>query len=182
MSSVILLPARSPCPLLPSAAGPGRRRPDTTIKRWDCTDFPPPAARHARLTEAFLARDRLVGHRDQRGWVGEDLLLGGEQPGLGGGQGDGLRRPRVAGRRPGEPQRGGEVAAGAAAEGGDVRLGDAEPLLDDADQRGVVEYVRADPAARGPRRDDDRRDPEAEPDRLAAHVLAARPAGRDRRG
>ena len=38
--------------------------------------------------EALLARDRLVGRRDQRGRVGEYLLLGGEQPGLGGGEGD----------------------------------------------------------------------------------------------
>src|SRR6202011_2737868 len=37
-------PACSPCPVRPSAAGPGRRRPGAIFKRWDCTDFPPPAA------------------------------------------------------------------------------------------------------------------------------------------
>jgi quercetin 2,3-dioxygenase len=130
----------------------------------------------------LLAGDRLVGRRDQRGGVGEDSLLRAEQAGRRGGQRDGLRRPRVARGRAGEPQGGGKVAAGAAAERADVRLADAEPPLDDADQRRVVEHIRAHPAARGPRRDDDGRDAEAEPDRLTAHVLPARPAGRDRRG
>jgi pirin-like protein len=56
-----LLPAR-PAPLLPSAAGPGRRRPDATIKRWDCTDFPPPAASYARLTAQRSAPTWLLAH------------------------------------------------------------------------------------------------------------------------
>src|SRR5580658_11216106 len=68
-----------------------------------------------------LARDGLVGRRDQRRRVAEDLFLGGEQAGSGGSQADRLVGPRVAGLPP-EVQRAGEVAAGPAAELGDVRL------------------------------------------------------------
>src|SRR4029077_17869561 len=70
----------------------------------------------------LLAGDRLVSRRGQRGGVGEESPLRSEQAGRGRGQRDGLRRLRVARRRSGEPQGGGEVAAGAAAEGADVRL------------------------------------------------------------
>src|SRR5580704_13716844 len=148
MSSVMLLPARSPCPAAvcgrPRAAATGYYHQTLGLYRFPAPYRQRERPRSPMFTDEVIvrvaslrSRDRLVGHRDQRGGVGEYLLLGGEEPVLGGGQGDGLRRPRVAGRRAGEPQRGGEVAADAAAEGADVRLTDAEPLLDDADQRGV---------------------------------------------
>ena len=96
----------------------------------------PPVPLKATLTLRLLAGSGLVGRRHLRGGMGEDPCCAVSR-----GQGDGLRRPRVTRGRAGETQGGGEVAAGAAAEGADVRLADAEPPLDDADQRRVVEHI-----------------------------------------
>src|SRR6185312_9983011 len=118
------LPRGTWLPRIPARRAAAARRPaETTLMeqaRWP-----------VRPQGTSLAGDRLVGGRDQRGGVGEDPLLRSEQAGRGRGQRDGLRRPRVARWRAGEPEGGGEVAAGAAAEGADIRLADTEPPLDD---------------------------------------------------
>jgi Regulator of chromosome condensation (RCC1) repeat len=79
-----------------------------------------------------------------------DLALGSEQPGLGDGQPQLAGLLGIAGRRPGEPERRGQVTAGLPSPGADVGLVHPESGLDEADERGVVEHVGADePAVHG---------------------------------
>ena len=80
----------------------------------------------------------------------------------------GVRQRRDGRVGAGEVERGGQVAAHRPPPGRDVRLVDAEPALDQADDRGVVEDLRADIAAPAPRRDHQHRDP------LAQSVRAGR--------
>src|SRR5579859_7430193 len=101
---------------------------------------------------ASLYGDWLVDAWDQRPRVGEHLLLRGEQACLRRGQADGAVGPGEPGGLGREPERAGEVAAGAPPVGADVRFGDPEALLDDADERGVIEHVGADLAACRPGR------------------------------
>ena len=94
-----------------------------------------------RAGGGLLSWKWLVDRRDGRGGVVVHLLLCGEQAGLGGSE----LQPRVAvgvaGRLRREPERGGEVPAGLPPPRGDVGLADAEPGLDEANQRRVIEHV-----------------------------------------
>ena len=69
----------------------------------------------------------------------------------------GVREHRYPVVGAGEVKRGGEVAADRTPPRRDVRLQDAEPLLHEPDDRRVVEHLRADVAARAPRRHHDHR-------------------------
>jgi Ring hydroxylating alpha subunit (catalytic domain) len=80
-----------------------------------------------------------------------------------------------------EVEAGGQIATRPAPPGADLRFPDAEAALQEAQHRCVVERVRADVASAAPRRADDHRHAEAQPDRLALDKLVGGPGRGQRR-
>ena len=114
----------------------------------------------ARRPRPTLLRRQLLMRRGDGNVVRMPLVIGGR-----------IRRGRRqhhagrVGRR--EIERGREIAADRAAPRGDVGLDQVRAArrkapLDEPDERGVVERLRADPTTLAPRRNDDHRDPDAQ--------------------
>jgi len=91
------------------------------------------------------------------------------------------RQGRITGVGTREIESGGQVAADVSAPGTEVRLFYSRPGLEEANDRGVVEYLRTDVAAAGPGRDQHHGDANAQPDGQAADELAGGPRRRHRR-
>ncbi|KAG1447850.1 hypothetical protein G6F57_016976 [Rhizopus arrhizus] len=108
-----------------------------------------------------MQRIRQCARGTRAGLLERQRRLRGSRGRHGAGQGGGLRSPlgrggkvtqQVGAIRVGEIEDRRQVAADGAAPGRDIRLGPAEALLDEAQPRRVVEHLRIDPAALGPRR------------------------------
>jgi amino acid efflux transporter len=104
-----------------------------------------------RVVDAEIER---AGQRVEHGLLGQ-----GGRPQRGRGQ-----RRDAGVRRPGQRECGGHVAGHAAPPGRQVRHLDAEPGLDETQQRGVVEHLRAHETAPAERRDDQAGDTEPQAD------------------